>query len=105
MEFWIVLTITHLGPPRTLSIPHLRHLKHLFYLHVTSLQVLGSPDQAAWDLDVDNNTLRLHITEQLASVLPVGSWQLIESVQVGTPWAEGRTLFKLYIIDPTRREA
>lgn len=56
-------------------------------------------------MDVDNNTLRVHITEQLASVLPVGSWRLMESVQVGTPWAEGRILFKLYIVDPTQREA
>ena len=54
---------------------------------------------------MDNNALRMHITEQLASVLPVGSWRLIESIQVGPTWGEGRTLFKLHIIDPTRREA
>ena len=69
------------------------------------LQGVPSPDQYTWDLDVDTNELRLHITEQLATVLPVGSWRLIESIQVGPTWTEGRTLFKLHIVDPSKREA
>ena len=46
-------------------------------------QLVQSPDQHAWDMDVDTNDLKIYITEQLATVLPVGSWRLIESIQVG----------------------
>lgn len=56
-------------------------------------------------MDVDTNELKMHITEQLAAVLPVGTWRLIESIQVGPTWTEGRTQFKLHIVDPSRREA
>lgn len=76
-----------------------------FYLFCIGIPWVSSVDQKAWDMDVDTNALRIHITEQLAGVLPVGTWRLIESIQVGPTWTEGRTLFKLHIVDPSRRDA
>lgn len=76
-----------------------------FTIFCFCIPFVPSPDQAAWDMDVDTNELKIYITEQLATVLPVGTWRLIESIQVGSTWEEGRTQFKLHITDPSRREA